>query len=402
MPPHPQSPKPVSIALLSAASFTQHSDNAGVALATAGGQPLLAHQISVLRHVGIDTFLIEVDTVPGALLALAGNVRKQGCSVEFIRSVEDLQKEIRASDQLLVQAEGLVASREFLKSVLVGRDAFIATVDGRDENEPFERMDLNTRWAGLAVLKAASVASLEPLPDGWNISSSLLRRAMQDRVPNRRVKQSNIQHGFLRKISSSEDAEQLTSQILLNRRHLEYGIIESRIFGPIATKLSPLIWRSPRGDAVLDGLMVFTGSASLVLAAFDFLVASIGSALFAIFLRSVQSISRETDLDHGIARWAAPVMWTMLAIATLIAGPTSAYQPFDGVFAAAMVIGLTLLARQLRLPAWAQKVLMSPALVVTCLLGLTSVTGFASALNIVALAQLGMLIIAKLKRKAVR
>lgn len=402
MPSTSQKSKPVSIALLSAASSTQRSDDVSVALATAGGQPLLAHQISVLRHVGIDTFLIEVDTVPGALLKLADNIRKQGCSVEFVRSVEDLQREVRASDQLLVQAEGLVASREFLDSVLGGRDAFIATVDGRDENEPFERMDLNTRWAGLSVLKATSVAALEPLPEGWNIPSSLLRQAMQDGVPNRLVKQSNIQHGFLRKISSTEDAEQLTRQILLNRRHLEPGIIENRIFGPIAAILASLIWRSPSGGAVLDGLMVLTGGASVGLAAFDWFVASIGLALLAIFLNSVRSISRETDLDHGLVRWAAPTMWATLAVATLSAARTSAFQPFDGIFSAAMMIGLALLARQLKLPVWAQKVLMSPALVATSMLVLTPAAGFAAAVKSVALAQLALLIVAKLKRKAGR
>ena len=392
--------KPVQIALLSAASTTQGGENSSVALTMVGGEPLLAHQMAVLRHVGIDKFLVEVDNVPGVLLALADKIRKQGCSVEFVRSVDDLQKQIRANDQLLVQAEGLFAAPEFLTSVLEGPGAFIATVDGRDENDAFERMDLNTRWAGLAVLNAATVASLEQLPEGWNISSSLLRQAMQDGLPNRLVKQSNIQHGYLRRISSAADVDQLTRQILASRAQREAGFIETRIFGPIAAKLAPPIWRSPSGGLVLDGLTLFASGTSKVLAGFDWTLPGICSALLAMFLHSIGLMSRESGLQQGVARSVTPIMWIILAVALVMAARASAYQPFDGAFAGVMLIGLAVLAGHLKLPAWAQTVLRSPALIAIGILVLTPLTGFAIAAKCVSLAQLVLLIAAKWKHKA--
>jgi hypothetical protein len=390
----------VQMALLSAASVIQDGESTSAALIIAGGEPLLAHQISVLRRAGFVKFLIEVENVPGVLLGLADKVRKQGCSVEFVRSVEDLQKQVRTSDQLLVQAEGLFAQPEFLTSVLQGNGAFIATVDGREENEQFERMDLNTRWTGLAVLSAATVAALEPLPDGWNISSSLLRQAMREGVPNRLIKQSNIQHGFLRKITSVDEADELTRQILASRARNEVGLIENRVFGPIAAILAPVIWRSPSGSAAINILMLLISGASLALTVVDWPVAAICLAILAIFIHSLGMVSHQPDSGQGIGRWLAPAMWITLSGAIVVAARASADQPFDGAFAAAMLIGLAVLARHLMLPVWAQNILRSPAVIATSLLILTPLTGFATAAKCVSLAQLMLLMAAKWTHKA--
>ncbi|MEP7349006.1 MAG: hypothetical protein ABI668_03540 [Sphingorhabdus sp.] len=390
-----QPPRPTTVALLSAASVTEGGTDSNIALAVVGGDPLLAHQITALRHVGIKAFLIEVDHVPGALLTLADKVRRDGCSVEFVRSVDDLKKQIRTSQLLLIQAEGLFAAPEFLASVLEGPDPFVATVDGRDENEPFERMDLNTRWAGLAVLNAATVASLEPLPDGWSISSSLLRQAMRDAVPNRLIKQSNIQHGFLLKISSADDTEQLTRRILANRAGRERGFIESRLFGPIVTRIAPLIWRSPSGGVLLDGFMLGASAASFALAAFNWHIAAICGAFLAVFLNSVRQAASSSGFEQGLARWITPLMWTLLAGAVVWGARATSLETFDGFFTAGTLIGLTILARHLKLPVWAERLLRSPALIAGLMLVLTPWVGFATAAKCVSLGQLLLLIVAK-------
>jgi NDP-sugar pyrophosphorylase family protein len=82
------------IALLSAANATDDL-SVGFAMTLAGGEPLLAHQISALRNHGITRFLIEVDSVSGALLTLADKFKNSGCSIDFVRSASDLQPFLR-------------------------------------------------------------------------------------------------------------------------------------------------------------------------------------------------------------------------------------------------------------------------------------------------------------------
>ncbi|MGB5076085.1 MAG: hypothetical protein WBO17_01230, partial [Sphingorhabdus sp.] len=91
------------VALLSAANVANNDKNCvgGLALSLPGGDPLLAHQIAALRLLGIERFVIEVDTVSGALLSLADSLKRAGCSVDFVRSAADLQPFLRLDDVLL-------------------------------------------------------------------------------------------------------------------------------------------------------------------------------------------------------------------------------------------------------------------------------------------------------------
>jgi hypothetical protein len=117
------------VALLSTAT----ADTGGsISLAIDGGETILAHQIAALRHIGISSFLIEVDTVPGVLIALADKIRDKGCRVDFIRSAHDLQDKLGLDETLLVNEEGVFIAPELISSILAKSGSFIATVDGRD------------------------------------------------------------------------------------------------------------------------------------------------------------------------------------------------------------------------------------------------------------------------------
>ncbi len=391
----PQSRPALPVALLSAAISTEDNASGSIALALAAGETILAHQISALRRIGISRFLIEVDTVPGALITLADKIKQDGCAVDFIRSAQDLQSKLDFETTLLVYAEGVFVAPELISSVLVKSGSFIATVDGRDENATFERMDLNTRWAGLALFGQETIAALASLPDGWSISSSLLRQAMQDGVPMRPIKQTHIQQGNLRKISSSADAEIFTKQILSIRSARERGFIEAKIFGPAAIRLVPLIWRSSSGLMLLGGATLIMAAISFVFAILGWVGAASVAALLAIFLNSTRLVAHDPDLDDGATKWISTATWLLLATAVFAAARTNDYRIFDGFFGGIMMVGLALLSRQLRLPLWAEKTLISPALLAALMLFTTPFMGISEATKWISLAQLTLLIVAK-------
>ncbi len=389
------------IALLSAANATGDDQNApaGLAMALAGGEPLLSHQINALRHQGITRFLIEVDSVSGALLALADRFKNSGCSIDFVRSASDLQPFLRLNEFMLVQSEALYLSSGLLGTLILEPGPFIATLDGRDENAAFERMDLNTRWAGLAVIGASTVSSLGTLPEGWSITSSLLRQAMQDRVRFVPLSQQNVQTGELRLISTAADAAILSGQILIGRGRRHNGFIETKIFGPIAARIAPYIWQSPSGANLVDVFTVVTAIASLGLAAIDWNISAISAAILTIFLNVVRTTTRDPERNRGIAKWVEPFIWLLLGIGAVAAARGDFSYSSDGTFAAIIFTGLALLAQQLNLPKWAEFVLKSPALLAITALIVTSVAGFAQAAQWIAVTQLGALIVAKWAHK---
>ena len=395
MSPTSQTPHQIPIALLSAAGSNEDSNY----LISAGGQPVLAHQIAALRSVGISKFLIEVESVPGTLLAMADRLILSGCSVDFIRSAQDLRAKLGTGEIMIVQAEGVYIVPELLTTLLGNPGQFIVTVDGRAENEAFERMDLNTRWAGLAVVPANTVRSIGELPEGWSITSSLLRHAMQDGVAQRPLKQMHLQQGKFRRIDSVVGAEKLTVEMMTRRAGRESGFIEAKIFSPIAAKIASLLWPVRSRAMLADGSALVLSATSAGLAGFGWTASAAIAAIIAIFSNSVRLALGNAETGQGVSRLVEPVMWFLLVASLLLATIGEAYLASEGLFAGAIVAGLTLLARQLRLPDWGRKSLQSPALVTTSLLLVSLIGGLAVATRSVAIAQLLLLIIAKWSHK---
>jgi hypothetical protein len=392
------------IALLSSANASGDVQNnpGGMAMALAGGEPLLAHQITALRQHGITRFLIEVDSVSGALLELADKFKSSGCAIDFVRTASDLQPFLRLNELVLVQSEALYLSSGLLGDLIAESSLFIATLDGREENAAFERMDLNTRWAGLALVGASTVSSLGTLPEGWSIASSLLRQAMQEHVRFVPLPQHQVQAGELRLINTAADAENLSQQILIDRGRRHSGFIETKIFGPIAARLAPHIWKSPSRHDLVDASNLLFGCTSFGLATIGWNISAISAAIMTIFLNVVRTATRDTEEIRGMSKWIELLVWLLLGVGTVAVARDDFSYPNDGVFAAITMIGLALLAQQLDLPNWAQNVLKSPALLAITTLVLTPIIGFVQASRWISLAQLGALIVAKWPHKLPR
>lgn len=382
------------IALLSSAAASDDAV-AGQAHDAVGGQSLLEYQISLLARLGVSRFYVEVDNVTGSLLGLADKSRNKGRQVEFVRSGLDVQRSLQPDDRLWVQSEALYVAPVLLKQLLKRPGTFVATLDGRDENNAFERIDLNTRWAGIAVVSAATISALHSLPEGWSMTSSLLRQALQDKVAFCPLHQQNVQNGQIRIVQSAEDIGILNRQILIDRTGDRGGFIETTVIGPLAARVAPLIWRTAYGAKVVRGASVIMAVSAVGVGAYGWYMAAIGAAMVAIILNILRDTVVEPD-DNAVFSRAVPIVtWILLGIAALVTAWTDMRYSSDGMFAVVNVVGLAMLAQKLTLPIWAERVLKSPALLSVLALVATPVGGFAQAMQWIGIAQLGALMVAK-------
>ena len=395
MPSLNQSPQSNYVALLSAVSASE----AGPPSATVGGDTVLDYQIAAMRNAGFSRFLIEVDNVPGALLAMADRMDSTGCRVDFVRSPSDLLTKLSEADRLFIQAEGIYLSPELLSDLTASHETFIATVDERAENTAFERMDINSRWAGFAVVPVSLVSSVAALPQGWSLTSSLLRQAMQDGIFRQALKQSHLQDGDLRRVDSISDAKKLAYDILAHRSGREAGFIEARLFGPIATKIAPLMWGMKSRVEVINITVVGLALSSLGLAGAGWTNSALGLAIASIFANSLRQIVDDMNRRTALQRWIETMIWLLLGGALLLATTGEDYRIIDGLFAGAVVSGLTILACHLRLPGWARRLLQSPALIGSSLLVIALIAGLATAAKCVGAVQIALLVIAKWNHK---
>jgi DNA polymerase IIIc chi subunit len=388
-----------SIALLSAAAGSAQV-NSGPSSLLVGGKSMLQLQIDALAALGVARFLVEVDAVTGALLQILDANRKAGRAVEFVRSGADVNRTLQPNDRLWVQAENLYVAPTLLKGLAFQKSPFVVTMDGRDENEPFERIDINTRWAGIAFVDAAMLRMFDSLPEGWSMTSSVLRQALQDQTRRLPLPQKAVHAGDIRIVGSPGGVNAINSKILAERLGNTEGLVESKVLTPLAIATAPMIWRLPNGPRVVSVAKVASAGLALGLALFDLDIAALALGLTSIMLNAIEAATTERD-DSFFASRVVPIFsWILLGLAAMIVPATETGYLGEGTLSVVMVVGLTLLAIKIELPRWAGYWLKSPALIALLGLLLSNIIGFADLMQWTSLGQLGVLVAAAWAGKA--
>ncbi len=359
------------------------------------GEPLIQFQIDNLRNMGVGRFLVEVDTVPGAVVALADQLRHQGISIDFVRSPQELSGKFTDDELLWVQSEGILADAALLDGVFANSSPIIATVDGREDNACFERIDLNTRWAGLALLDRKTIDGIAALPDGWNIGSSLLRQAIQDGVTQKLLRQDIVDSGQLRRIVKPEDSLAYSNIMLTKRTKQANGGVESVIFGPIVRRLAPLLWPFKSREIVIDGAAIGTGLASAGCAIFGFGIAAASLATVSIFILTLRYCLHHSKRGDAKSNMVTGISWSILAATFAALLWKEAQGSIPLIFPAIVVIGLLYLTHQTRETGMVRFVKPSPAMV-TIVMGFSAFIGNVGAgAMLIAIVQLAFLITGK-------
>jgi hypothetical protein len=383
-------PEKLSVALLSVtggdvSAARTPNDKANTELA---GGSLVEYQIKTLCRVGITRFLVEVENVDGAMLALADRFRQQNVFVDFVRTGADIQHYLKLDDRIWVQSGQLYVQPDFVETLSKSTDNFVATVDGRDENSLFERIDLNTRWAGISIVGASTIAMLKDLPQDWSIISSLLRQAILANVPLKLLSQQHVNNGTLNIVQGPQDFVQLNKQILRRRVLSQPGVVEARVLGPVSAKLIPIIWQSPIALNLvkLAGPIFALGAVALGVSGFD--LAATGAALGAVATNSLRLTTTDDLNGQGKMPSLTSVTLALLVIAMFGAAYMDTSYTNVGLFAAFAVASIAWISMRIVLPRWADGLLRSPALLSILALVGTAGLDFTNALQWIMVAQL--------------
>jgi hypothetical protein len=386
-------PPSALVALLSTASIAETGTTAAAStFAEIAGRPMLEWQMLALRQADVRRFLIEVDSVPGALLDLADMFRHDGMEVEFVRTIKDVQDLLPAQTSLVILAEAHHFAPSFVGEMMVTKAPFIATLDSREENAAFERIDLNTRWAGFAKLQSAMVQSIGELPEGWSIGSSLLRHAVQNGVPFVPIAQSRLQQADVMRMDSQADAAALADNILSARANSASGFVERRIFGPIGKYIAPLIWRNSSAHPLIRASAPTFALASLGFSMMSWAVPATTLALIAMIFDGLSDIIFGDKQHSNASYWQKRIFWLVIIMSFLAAAWQTAALPANTIWFASVVVALAWYSSKAALPSWSAALLKSPALLAIGLL----ITGIFSTLElgakVIVLAQLVLLI----------
>ncbi len=159
----------------------QEDDSGGLrALLPLAGRTLLEYQVRCAFAAGAAPIVVVVERVPQALQDAIERLRLDGISVIAISDIEEVVSRFEAGSMILLIGDGLVPPVELVSSLAGESEPAVATVPDDEEHDQFERIDSESRWAGVALVDSRLLGSTAAMLGDWDPQSTLLRRTIQE------------------------------------------------------------------------------------------------------------------------------------------------------------------------------------------------------------------------------
>jgi hypothetical protein len=169
------------VALAALIAAYHESGEAGHLRATLplAGRTVIERQARLAASAGANPVLIFVERMPAALTAAIERLRRDRVPVKVVRNAEEAAEAVDPFDRLLLVADGAVIPAAQQVRLAAEEGAAVLTVSDGGYGELYERIDADSRWAGLAAIDGALLRETAGMLRDWDLQSTLLRRTLQ-------------------------------------------------------------------------------------------------------------------------------------------------------------------------------------------------------------------------------
>lgn len=167
-------------------SIIQPSDCAGGgyrAFIDFAGRSIARRQLDLALALGCERIVCVADYLHQPMLALQHHCEAAGARFHTISGARALMSLVKSTDELLVLADGLLPLATDGRESLANGNCVLVFPSETGIPAGFERVDLNSAWAGALVMPGRLVERLGELPTDCDAVAALLRIALQARVP---------------------------------------------------------------------------------------------------------------------------------------------------------------------------------------------------------------------------
>jgi hypothetical protein len=165
----------------------QEDDIGGLrALLPLAGRTLLEYQVRCASAAGAGPIVVVVERIPQGLQDAFERLRLDGITVVPVSDVNEAVSRFEAGSAILLIGDGVAPPVDLTVALAVEPNSSVATVPDDEAHERFERIDAESRWAGIAVVDAHLLGSTAAMLGDWDLQSTLLRRSIQEgarRIP---------------------------------------------------------------------------------------------------------------------------------------------------------------------------------------------------------------------------
>ena len=154
----------------------QEDDAGGLrALLPLAGRTLIEYQARCAAAAGAAPIVVVVERVPAALQDAFERLRLDGIGVFPVSDGNEAVSRFEAGSMILLMATA--SPRRATSSPLAEEpEPGGRTVPDDEQHEAFERIDGESRWAGVAMVDAQLLGSTAAMLGDWDLQSTLLRR----------------------------------------------------------------------------------------------------------------------------------------------------------------------------------------------------------------------------------
>src|SRR5215212_2987309 len=167
-------------------AYQEDDSGALRALLPLAGRTLLEYQVRCAAAAGATPIVVIVERVPQALQDAFELLRLDGIGVLAISDVHEAVSRFDPGAMILVVGDGVVPPADLVASFAEEPEPAVAIVPDDERHEPFERIDAESRWAGVALVDSRLLGSTAAMLGDWDLQSTLLRRTIQEgarRIP---------------------------------------------------------------------------------------------------------------------------------------------------------------------------------------------------------------------------
>ena len=159
----------------------QEDDSGGLrALLPLAGRTLLEYQARCAAAAAAAPIVVVVERVPQAMQDAFERLRSDGIGVFPVSDVSEAVSRFEAGSSILLIGDGIAPPAQLVMAFANEPESAVAIVPDDEEHGMFERIDAESRWAGVALVDAHLLGSTAAMLGDWDLQSTLLRRSIQE------------------------------------------------------------------------------------------------------------------------------------------------------------------------------------------------------------------------------
>lgn len=216
------------------AAYHEADDSGGGLRATlpVAGRTLIERQVRLAVAAGAEPVVVVVERVTAALSAALDGLRAEGVTLLLARNAEEAAEAVHSNDRILLVGDGLVAPEAVIARLVAVDGPAILVVPDLRVDDRYERIDAQSRWAGLALIDGQMLKQTASMLRDWDLQSTLLRRAVQAGARQISVR-GEAEDELPLVAETSEDLAELEAKIIAGAHVRRSDWVSRYLLGPV-------------------------------------------------------------------------------------------------------------------------------------------------------------------------